>query len=330
MPLFIIFVGIYIMSEPYIWAELFRPTNLDDVIIPDSVKIQFKKFIEDGQLPNLLLTSNSPGTGKTTTAKALCNELGIHPLFLNASINNSIDDIRMTVTQYATTTAISMFGDEKANHKVVILDEADRLSPAAQDAMKGLIEEVHKNCRFILTANTKSKIIDPLQSRLTDIEFRFNKADSDKMMAKMLKRVFDILEETKTEYNKMAVAGIVKAYFPDNRGLLTFLQMEATLGKIDEGSLAKATAASPEALVEAMKAKKYKEVQGWVINNSDRLGEDFYERLFKMLEPMISDQSIPQLVLILADAQKYDAVVPSKYLHYLAVATEVMMQVQFK
>jgi DNA polymerase III delta prime subunit len=319
------------MSEVYLWAELFRPSSLDEVIIPDSVKTQFRKFIADGQLPNLLLTSTSPGTGKTTTAKALCNELGIKPLFLNASLNNSIDDIRMTVMQYATTTAISMFGeDNKANHKVVIFDEADRLTSNAMDALKGIIEETHKNCRFILTANTKSKIIDPLQSRLTNIEFIFSKADSAKMMAMMLKRVFAILDQTQTPYDQRAVAGIVKNYFPDNRGLLTFLQMEAQLGKIDEGSLAKAAAASPEALIESMKAKRYKEVQGWILNNADRLNDDFYERFFAMMEPQITDQSLPALVLILGDKQQYHNVVPSKYLHFLAIATEAMMQVTFR
>ncbi len=322
---------IYIMTDTYIWAEAHRPSNLNDVIIPESVKTQFHKFIEDGQLPNLLLTSASPGTGKTTTAKALCNELGVKPLFINASINNSIDDIRMTVTQYATTTAISMFGDEKqANHKVVILDEADRLTSAAQDAMKGLIEEVHRNCRFILTANTKSKIIDPLQSRLTNIEFRFTQAESNKMMMQMLKRIFEILEERKVKYDKASVAGIVKAYFPDNRSLLTFLQIEAKLGEIGPGSLAKAAAASPEALIEAMKAKKYKDVQNFLINNVDRLSDDFYQKLYVMLEKQLTDQSIPQLVLILGDYQKYDSVVPNKQLHYLAMCTEIMMQAAWK
>lgn len=313
------------MMENYIWAERFRPANLEDVIIPDAVKTQFRKFIEEKQLPNLLLTSTSPGTGKTTTAYALCNELGIKPLFLNASLNNSIDDIRMTVMQYATT--MSMFNE---GHKVVIFDEADRLSANAMDALKGIIEEVHKNCRFILTANTKSKIIEPLQSRLTNIEFRFTKADSDKMMAKMLKRVFTILDDTQTTYNRPAVAGIVKAFFPDNRRLLTFLQMESKQGEIDEGSLAKAASASPEALIDAMKGKKYKETQQWILNNADRLNEDFYERVFKLLESQINDQSVPQLVLILADAQKYDNVVPSKYLHYLATATNIMMEVSFR
>lgn len=319
------------MTDVYIWSEAYRPSKLDDVIIPDSVKNQFKKFISDKQLPNLLLTSTSPGTGKTTTAKTLCNELGIKPLFINASLNNSIDDIRMTVTQYATTTSISMFGDEKAaNHKVVILDEADRLSNNAQDAMKGLLEEVHKNCRFILTANTKSKIIDPLQSRLTNIEFRFSQAESNKMMTQMLKRIFEILDNQKVPYDKASVAGIVKAYFPDNRGLLTFLQMEANSGEIGPGSLAKAASAAPEALIEAMKAKKYKDVQNYVLNNVDRMKDDFYDRLFKILEPVVTDQSIPQAVLVMGDYQKYDSVVPSKYLHYLAMCTELMMQVGFR
>ena len=272
------------------------------------------------------MTSTSPGTGKTTTAYALCNELGIEkPLFLNASLRNSIDDIRQDVMQYATT--MSLY--ESTSHKVVIFDEADRLSPAAMDSLKGIIEEVHKNCRFILTANNKSKIIEPLQSRLTNIDFRFSKTESDKMMAKMLRRVFGILDETETIYSKPAVAGIVKAFFPDNRRLLTFLQLEAKSGAIDEGTLAKASSTSPEALIEAMKGKKYKDVQAFVINNSDRFTEDFYERLFKMLESQIPEQSVPQLVLILGEYQRYDAIVPSKYIHFLALCTEIMMQVPF-
>jgi hypothetical protein len=145
-----------------------------------------------------------------------------------------------------------------------------------------------------------------------------------------LRRVFDILEETHTKYDKTAVAGIVKAFFPDNRRLLTFLQLESQLGEVGAGSLAKAASATPEALVEAMQGKKYKEVQSWILNNADRLNDDFYERLFKMLEPKIADQSVPQLVLILGEAQRYDSVVPSKYIHFLAIATEVMMQVTWK
>lgn len=310
----------------FIWAELYRPDKLDDVIIPDDLKEQFKKYIEEGQLPNLLLTSSQPGTGKTTTAHALCAELNIKPLFLNASLNNSIDDIRGAVMHYATT--MSLFGG--GAHKVVIFDEADRLSANAMDALKGIIEEVHKNCRFILTANTKSKIIAPLQSRLTNVDFRFSKTDSAKMMAKMLKRSFDILEQNKIDYDKQAVAGIVKYFFPDNRSLLTFLQTESKLGKIDEGSLAKAASSDPSVLIEAIKAKKYKEVQSFLLNNVDKISDDFYNKFFGMMEPKIADQSVPQLVLILGEYQKYDSVVPSKYIHYLAMCTEVIMQVNFK
>lgn len=310
----------------YLWAELYRPLMLDEVIIPDAVKAQFKAFIADGELPNLLLTSSTPGTGKTTTSYALCNELGIKPLFLNASLNNSIDDIRSTVMDYATT--VSMFGNAK--HKVVIFDEADRLSANAMDALKGIIEAVHKNCRFILTANNKNKIIEPLQSRLTNIDFSFTKIETDKLMAKMLRRAFDILDENKITYNRAAVAGIVKSFCPDNRRLLTFLQMESKSGTIDEGSLAKASSASPESLIESMKTKQYKAVQQYVLNNADRMSEDFYERLFKMIEPQLDDQSIPQAVLIIGDYQKHDTVVPSRYIHFLAMVTELMMQLRFK
>lgn len=313
-------------KDAYIWAEKYRPNMLDDVIIPDDLKKQFRAFIADKQIPNLLLTSSTPGTGKTTTAYALCNELGIKPLFLNASLNNSIDDIRVDVMQYATT--MSLYGGD--SHKVVIFDEADRLSANAMDALKGIIEEVHKNCRFILTANNKNKIIEPLQSRLTNIDFRFNKGDSDKMMAKMFKRAISILEENNIEYDKAAVAGIVKYYAPDNRRLLTFLQQEAKNGKIDEGSLAKAASASPETLIESIKGKKYKEVQIFILDNVDKMTDDFYQRIFVMMEPRIAEHSVPQLVLILAEYQKYDSIVPSKYIHYLAMCTEIMMQVNFK
>lgn len=313
-------------NKEYVWAELYRPSKLDDVIIPESIKFQFKQFIADGQLPNLLLTSTSPGTGKTTTAYALCAELDIKPLFLNASLNNSIDDIRTTVMNYATT--MSIFGD--GQHKVIIFDEGDRLSAAAQDALKGIIEEVSTNCRFIITANTKSKIIEPLQSRLTNIDFRFPAEEAPKLIMQMFKRVLGILDENKIEYDNKAVANIVKSFYPDNRRLLTFLHKESKSGKIDEGSLSKATSVSPEALIEAMKGKKYNDVKSYLLNNADRLNDDFYGRLFKMLETKLADQSVPQLVLILGDYQKFDTVVPDKYLHFLAMCTEIMMGVTFR
>jgi DNA polymerase III delta prime subunit len=300
---------------------------MSDVIIPDSVKAQFQAYADAGEIPNLLLTSTSPGTGKTTTARAICRDIGIErPLFINASLNNSIDNIRMDVTQYATT--MSLY--DGVAHKVVILDEADRLTPAAQDSLKGLIEEVYSNCRFIMTANRKSGIIAPLQSRLTQIDFKFSKDDEKRMLPKMFKRILEILDIEQVTYDKKVVASIVQKVFPDNRQLLIFLQGEAQKGAIDEGSLARLNSMNPEFLVEAMKAKKYNDVREWVANNADRLNDDFYDQLFKMLETKLVDQSIPQTVLILGDAQKYHTVVPSKFLHFLSVSTELMMQVQFK
>lgn len=315
------------MSKDYLWTERYRPSTIDDVIIPDTVKEQFKAFIAQGQIPNLILTSPSPGTGKTTTALALCRELGIEkPLFINASMNNSIEDIRMTVTQYATT--MSMFGD--SNHKVVILDEAERLSPAAQDSLKGLIEQVHSNCRFILTANTKSRIIEPLLSRGVNIDFMFTKDDEVKMQAKMFKRCIEILDENGVTHDKKVIAPLVKKFFPDNRRLLNFLQKESATGAIDAGTLAKASTTDTSALIEAMKTKKYGDVKNICFDMADRWGDDFYSILFKSLENQVTDQSVPEIVLVLGDYQRSHSIVPDRFIHYLTICTVIMMNVKFK
>lgn len=313
--------------EAWIWAEKYRPTSVADVIIPESVRARFSAYIKERQIPNMMLTSASPGTGKTTTARALCNDIGIErPLFINASLNNSIDNIRMEVMQYATT--MSMFGD--ANHKVVILDEADRLSPAAQDSLKALIEEVHTNCRFILTANTKSRITEPLASRCTNIEFAFSKEDATKMIAKMFKRSCEILDAENVPYDKKVVATLTQKCFPDNRSLMVLLQDESKHGQIDEGAVARLASVSPEALLEHMKTKNYGEVKNWVAQNADRINDDFYGKVFRLFDGKIAEQSVPQLVLILGDYQRFHSTVPDRFIHFLALATEVMMQVQFK
>jgi DNA polymerase III delta prime subunit len=314
-------------NKKYIWTEVYQPQTLEEVIIPEAVKTQFRSFITNKQIPNLLLTSSSPGTGKSVSAKALCNELGIKYLFLNASLNNSVDDIRTTVMQYATT--MTMF-DSPCSHKVVIFDEACRLSPASMDAMKGICDSVISNCRFIFTANNKHKIIEPLQSRCTNIDFVFNKEESAKLVLQMYKRCCFILDEQKVEYSKPALAGIVKNFSPDNRRLLLFLQNEAACGKIDEGTLAKAASVMPEALVLAMKDKKFKDVSQWIADNADGLQEDFYDKLFRLLEPVLVDQSIPEVILVLGDYQRFDSVVPSKNIHYLSLCIQIMMSAEFK
>lgn len=314
-------------SEDFVWDEKYRPIKLDDCIIPDKLKEEFKAFLEQKQVPNLLLYSQSPGTGKTTTAKALCNELGIKPLFINASLNNSIDDIRNDVIQYATT--VSIFGD--GNIKVVILDEAERLSQSAQESLKGLMEYVSKNCRFILTTNNKSRIIEPLQSRCDNIDFVYTKTDQMKLAASMLKRVSEILKIEGIEYNPQVLAQIVKKFVPDNRRILIFLQRYATSNKvIDEGALAKIVSGEITTLIDSMKEKNFAGVKDWLFQNYEQLQSDVYTKLYKALEPVLTGQSVAQLVLTLGDYQKYDSVVPDKFIHYLALNIEIMMNSEFK
>lgn len=259
-------------------------------------------------------------------AKALCNELGIRPLFINASMDNSIEDIRVKVLQYATT--VSLTGD---SIKVVILDEAERLSQAAQDSLKGLIELVSANCRFILTTNSKGRIIDPLVSRCTEIDFVFGKDDQVAVSARMLRRCTEILNDRGVTFKLPVVAEVVKKYAPDNRKILNTLQQYAKGNNtIDEGILGKLRSSDATALISAMRSKNYNEVKAWVFDNFEIMLDDFYLKLFKTLEPMLNPQSVPQLVLILNDYQRYHAVVPDKFVHFLSMCTEVMMQVEFK
>lgn len=313
-------------DEEFMWVERYRPKTLEECIIPDGLKAQFREFLQNGQIANLLLHSPSPGTGKTTTAKALCNELGIRPLFINASLNNSIDDIRMLVTQYATT--VSLIGDST---KVVILDECERLSTAAQESLKGLIEHVSKNCRFILTCNTKSRVIEPLRSRTIEIDFVYSQDDQKKLSAMMFKRATEILNQNNVSFNPKVVATIVNKFSPDNRRILQTLQrFAASPNGIDEGVLGLLAAADSSVLVAAMQGKKYGEVKKWCFDNHDRLSDEFYGQIFKTLEPLLVDQSVPELVLVLNEYQRYHSIVPDRFIHFTALVTQMMMQLTFK
>lgn len=309
----------------YLWTEMYRPQKIDDVILPESLKGTFKGYVRDGQIANMLLSSATPGTGKTTVAFALCNELGIRPLFINASMRNSISDIRNDVLQYATT--VSLFG---TSIKVVILDEAERLSAEAQDSLKGLIEQVSKNCRFILTCNTKSRVIEPLRSRCTNIEFAFTADEMKTVSAQMYKRSCQILDDQGIVYNKAVVANLVKRFMPDNRQLLNKLQEYATAHKvIDEGILGQLAGGDVDALFEGMKAKKYDLVKQWCFDNQSKLADDFYQKFFLKAETKIEKASTPELVIIIDEYQRFHNTVPDRYIHFLAMMTHVMMRVTF-
>lgn len=310
----------------FLWVEAFRPQTLDDVIIPQRVKDELRGFINQGQIPNLLLASASPGTGKTTVAKALCNELGVRPLFINASLNNSIEDIRMMVVNYATT--VSLTGSAT---KVVILDEGERLSTAAQESLKGLIEQVHNNCRFIITTNTKGRIIEPLVSRCSEIDFVFTTEEQTKVSAQMIKRLTEILTDRQVTFKVPVLVEVVKRYAPDNRKILNVLQQYASSNKtIDEGLLARISSGSAETIVTAMKAKDFASVKQWVFDNFDSIQDDFYLKLYRQMEKELNPQSIPEAIITINDYQRHHATVPDRFVHFLSLACVLMMNVTFK
>lgn len=313
-------------ENQYIWAESYRPTRLKDVILPAKVRETLQAYVDGEELPNFMFYSPSPGTGKTTSARVLANELGIRPLFINGSLQNSIDDVRVLIKDYATT--VSLLG---TNHKIVIVDECDRLSKPAQESLKALIEEVSSNCRFIFTTNSKSKIVEPLLSRCIEVDFVFDANDSKNVSAQMYRRVGTILTQEGVEFNKQVVAKIVSKYSPDNRKILQVLQNYSRRnGIIDEGILADIESTDVETLVAALKEKDFKTVLNWCANSEDAIADDFYTLLYKTLKDNISQQSIPELILILGAEQKHHNDVPDMFLHAAQLCTQIMMQVQFK
>lgn len=316
------------MQEEFIWSQKYRPNKIDDVIIPEDIKNSFKNYIAQGQIPNILLTSNTPGSGKTTSSYAICHELDIKPLFVNASLSNSIDDIRSVIQQYATT--VSVFGTNKP--KVVIFDEIDRLSIAAQDSLRALMESVSKNCRFIGTANVVSRMTEPLLSRFTaNISFDFSPDELKYINAKMYKRCQEILTLEGISYKNEVLAKLVTKFSPDNRKILNVLQeFSNKYGTIDEGALGQMASCDATVLVAAMKDKKYNAMKEWTFANADKIDDGFYMKLFKTLEPLVVGASIPQIVLVIGEYQKYHSVVPDHVLHFLAMFTEISSSIQFK
>ncbi len=313
----------------FVWAQKYRPNNLKDVILPDGFKQTLINHIADGRMPSFTFYSPTPGTGKTTTAKAICFDLGITPLYINASLENSIDNIRTKVFQYATTASLL---DGNSVHKVVILDEADRLSDAAQDSLKGLIEQVSKKCSFVLTANHISRITVPLLSRCPVISYTYTPEEQKKMSTQMMLRCFEILDNEGVEYDKKAVAMLVGKYAPDNRSILNMLQLYSSENnkQINSGILAKLQGADTQSLFAAMKGKKYDDVKAWVQNNVDRIGDDIYDTLHKGLSPLVVPQSEPEMFIILNDSQRYHSIVPDRFVHFVALITQLMMTLNFK
>lgn len=308
--------------DKLVWAEHYRPKKIDDCILPPRVVEDVKSAIKSGNIPHFLFTG-SAGTGKTTLAKAIVEELGANLLFINASLNRSIDDIRTTVIQFASTVS---FDDSM---KIILLDEVDGLTQAAQDSLRGIYEQFG-HVRFILTCNQKNKIIPALQSRSSIIEFKTSKEDKEAMVKTFYKRVLGILDERGIEYDKKVVAQAIMTFFPDFRRTLNELQRYSASGKIDVGILASVSKENFKALFDAMKSKDFKACRTWVGQNSDVdcgiLFRDMYDNAYNLF----AGKDIAQLILILADYQHKAAFVADQEINTMAAVTEIMVSCQFK
>lgn len=312
------------MSNQYLWCEKYRPQTIDECILPESMKNTFKEFIQSGELPNFLFCGGA-GVGKTTVAKALCNEIGAEYLFINGSEESGIDILRNKIKNFASSVSLT---DAK---KVVILDEADYLNAnSTQPALRGFIEEFSNNCRFIFTCNFKNRIIEPLHSRCAVVEFKVENKDKPKIAAAFYRRVMDILSHEKIEADSKVVAEVITKYFPDYRRVLNELQRYSVSGKIDSGLLVNVGEASYSELIKHLKNKSFNEVRKWVGKNSDADTTEVFRTLYDKSNDIIEPASIPQLVLILAEYQYKAAFVADKEINIMAALTEVMSGVKFK
>lgn len=312
------------MRDDFLWVEKYRPKTIAETILPDELKRTFQEFVDAGAVPNLLL-SGTQGTGKTTVARALCEELGFDYIVINGSMNGGIDTLRTDIQNFASTVSLT------GSRKVVILDEADYLNPnSTQPALRGFIEEFSKNCQFILTCNFKNRIIAPLHSRCSVIDFKISKNEKQKMAAEFFKRVNTILATEGVSADQKVVANVITKYFPDFRRVLNELQRYSTSGKIDAGILANVVDTSIGNLMQHLKAKEFGEMRKWVALNIDNDPTTLFRTIYDGSYEYVKKGSIPQLVLHIADYQYKSAFVADQEVNFVAFLTEVMMNCEFE
>lgn len=308
----------------YLWVEKYRPQCIEDCILPDSIKSSFQEIVDSGQLQNLLL-SGGPGCGKTTVAKALCNELNTDWIIINCSEDGNIDTLRTRIRQFASTISIS------GNNKAVILDEFDYANPQSmQPALRGFMEEFSKNCRFILTCNFKNRVIEPLHSRCTCIDFKFDNKDKMKLSAKFMDRAKFILDSEKVKYDEKVLAKLIVKFSPDFRRLINELQRYSRSGAIDVGILSEAGDVAVEELMKAMKSKNFQDVRKWVAMNLDNDSSHIFRKIYDALHESLEASSIPPAILIIADYQYKAAFVADHEINLTACIVQLMMECSFK
>lgn len=315
-----------IKENEFLWVEKYRPQTIKDCILPVSLKKTFEDMVAKGEPQNLLL-SGGPGTGKTTVARALCNDIGVDYIIINCSENGNIDTLRTDIRQFASTISLT---DSK---KAVILDEFDYSNAQSiQPALRGAIEEFSKNCRFILTCNYKTRIIEPIHSRCTCIDFNYGRGEDAKQVATdMWKRCQFILGNEKVDYCPSIVASVVNKFYPDFRRIINELQRYSVSGKIDAGILSKSFEKQKEIieLVSHMKSKKFSDIRKWVVWNKDIQSNDFFRIFYDNLNSSLTPSSIPEAILILAEYQYKSGFVADQEINTMACLVEIMMRCEF-
>ena len=314
------------MTSDFLFVEKYRPQVIDDCILPDDTKKTFKEFVEKGEIPNLLL-SGPPGIGKTTIAKALCNELGADFYIINGSDEGRfLDTVRNQAKNFAST--VSLTGSSK--HKVIIIDEADNSGNDVQLLLRANIETFYNNCRFIFTCNYKNKIIEPLHSRCAVIDFTIKGKHRVQLAGAFFKRVLQILDAERIEYDEKVVAELVSKHFPDFRRVLNECQRYSTSGKIDSGILASFSDISVNELIKNLKEKNFTEVRKWVVSNLDNDASVLLRRVYDACYDYLLPQYIPAAVLIIARYQYQSAFSVDQEINLLAALTEIMCEVEWK
>ena len=313
------------MQDEFLWVEKYRPKKVKDTILPNSLKATFQQFVDQDNIPNLLLTGRA-GVGKTTIAKAMLEEIGADYIVINGSMNGNIDTLRTEISNFAS--SVSFTG----GRKYVILDEADYLNPnSTQPALRNFMEEFSKNCGFILTCNFKNRIIEPLHSRCSVVEFKIANEDKQQIAAQFYKRVTNILETENVEFDKSTVAELVKTYFPDWRRVINELQRYSSTGRIDSGVLANKSADNLNALITLMKERNFTEVRKWVAENTDVDSAVLYRSLYDLLPTKIgSTQSMADAIIILAEYQYKEAFVANSEINRVAALATLMAEVDWK
>lgn len=307
-----------------LWVQKYRPRKVSDTILPVATKAKFQKFVDENNSPNLLL-SGGPGTGKTTVAKAMLDEIGCDYIVINGSLNNGIDVLRHDISNFASSVSFS------GGRKFVIVDEADYLnSNSIQPALRNFIEEYSKNCGFIFTCNFRNRIIPPLRSRFTEINFAIEKDDRPKLAAQFFKRVSSILKNEGIEFEPAVVAKVLERHFPDFRRVLNELQGYAATGKIDAGIFTNLEGESVDELFEMLKAKKFTDMRKWVASNSDLDATELFRRFYDVANDKIELASMPGFVVTLGEYQFKHAFVADPEINLVAFLTEIMMESQFK